>query len=84
MTACVAELKPFRQFIERLRLFWVPRHQKAIRKIASKMAQNGRCPCFLREKKEGAAKFHFCPSSIFVHAVEMLDLKNGSSCHLPQ
>ena len=33
MTACVAELKPFRQFIARLRLFWVPRHQKAIRKI---------------------------------------------------
>jgi hypothetical protein len=40
MTACVAELKPFRQFIARLRLFWVPRHQKAIRKIASKMGDN--------------------------------------------
>ena len=40
MTACVAELKPLRQFIEGLRLFWVPRHQKAIRKIASKMGDN--------------------------------------------
>ena len=61
MTACVAELKPFRQFIARLRLFWVPRHQKAIRKIASKMADNSpemAVPLFLYAKKWREEKSH--------------------------
>jgi hypothetical protein len=59
MTACVAELKPLRQFIEGLRLFWVPRHQKAIRIIAPKMAD-------ISPKMASAKRFLTCTISKLV------------------